>query len=415
MYFYYLQGATASLGLYVDSGSVYENNFSTGASHLLEYMAFKTTLNRTHLRLVREIEGIGANVMASASREQMAYTIDCSKVAVPEAIEALTDAVLNPKFHPWEVAQQVKRMEEDVKNLSENPQTLLLESLHSAAYKGGLGRPLIAPKEFVGNLNASVLAEFHAANFTAPRMVLSGAGVGHNELLQLAEPLLSTVPVGPPAGALASQYIGGEWRQFSPSPLTHAVLVFEYTGGWRDVKGSVAMTVLQYLLGGGGSFSAGGPGKGMHSRLYTRVLNQHAWVHNCTAVTSIYNDTGLVGIFISAESSKAEEAMSVLCREMESVAKAVPAAELARAKAAAESSVLMNLESRAVLAEDIGRQVLTYGHRKPVEEFLKEIRELTADDLAKCVQRLLTTKPTVAALGEVASLPRYEQLVQRFN
>ncbi len=28
-------------------------------------------------------------------------------------------------------------------------------------------------------------------------------------------------------------------------------------GGWRDVKGSVAMTVLQYLLGGGGSFSAG--------------------------------------------------------------------------------------------------------------------------------------------------------------
>lgn len=38
-------------------------------------------------------------------------------------------------------------------------------------------------------------------------------------------------------------------------------------------------------------------------------------------------------------------------------------AELERAKAAAVSSVLMNLESRAVVAEDIGRQVLTYGHR----------------------------------------------------
>ena len=46
-------------------------------------------------------------------------------------------------------------------------------------------------------------------------------------------------------------------RQFSASPLTHAILAFEYQGGWRDVKGSVAMTVLQYLLGGGGSFSAG--------------------------------------------------------------------------------------------------------------------------------------------------------------
>ena len=40
--------------------------------------------------------------------------------------------------------------------------------------------------------------------------------------------------------------------------------------------------------------SAGGPGKGMHSRLYTRVLNQFPWMHNCTALNSIYNNTGLV-------------------------------------------------------------------------------------------------------------------------
>lgn len=43
-------------------------------------------------------------------------------------------------------------------------------------------------------------------------------------------------------------------------PVTHCMLGFEASGGWRDVKGSVVMTVLQYLMGGGGSFSAGGPG-----------------------------------------------------------------------------------------------------------------------------------------------------------
>ncbi len=31
-------------------------------------------------------------------------------------------------------------------------------------------------------------------------------------------------------------------------------------GGWHDMKGSIATTVLQFLLGGGGSFSSGGPG-----------------------------------------------------------------------------------------------------------------------------------------------------------
>ncbi len=50
---------------------------------------------------------------------------------------------------------------------------------------------------------------------------------------------------------------------------------------------------------------AGGPGKGMHSRLYTRVLNQYPWMHNCTAINSIYNSSGLVGIFASVESSHA--------------------------------------------------------------------------------------------------------------
>lgn len=165
------------------------------------------------------------------------------------------------------------------------------------------------------------------------------------------------------------------------------------------------------LMRGPFATSAGGPGKGMHSRLYTRVLNQYPWMHNCTAINSIYNTTGLVGIFASAESthagmidfvaqlqcnlridfcfqqaffvhksdiyvvreswqvfrhwlsSAAEEMVSVLCRELQAVASDVPAAEVERAKAAAVSSVLMNLESRAVVAEDIGRQVLTYGHR----------------------------------------------------
>ena len=49
-------------------------------------MAFKTTAHRTHLRLVREVEVIGGNVLASASREQMAYNIDTSKVGGDERV-----------------------------------------------------------------------------------------------------------------------------------------------------------------------------------------------------------------------------------------------------------------------------------------------------------------------------------------
>lgn len=58
-------------------------------------------------------------------------------------------------------------------------------------------------------------------------------------------------------------------------------------------------------------------GKGMHSRLYTRVLNRHSWVHTCSAVNSLYNTTGLVGIFASGESSHAEQLVNVIIEEMQ--------------------------------------------------------------------------------------------------
>ena len=57
----------------------------------------------------------------------MAYNVDVVKSNVPEALEILADSVLNPKFNAWEVKEQVKRLEADVKGLKDNPQAMVLE------------------------------------------------------------------------------------------------------------------------------------------------------------------------------------------------------------------------------------------------------------------------------------------------
>jgi len=101
------QNPAASIGLYVDCGSVYETSASFGATHLLERMAFKSTTNRSHLRIVREVEAIGGNVTASGSREQMSYTYDALKTYMPGMVEVLIDSVRNPVFLDWEVNEQV--------------------------------------------------------------------------------------------------------------------------------------------------------------------------------------------------------------------------------------------------------------------------------------------------------------------
>lgn len=78
----------------------------------------------------------------------------------------------------------------------------------------------------------------------------------------------------------------------TPFPnLAHLVLGFE--GVSVKHNDFVTFCVLQSLLGGGGSFSAGGPGKGMYARLYVDVMNQYHWMYNATAFNHSYADAGL--------------------------------------------------------------------------------------------------------------------------
>lgn len=50
-------------------------------------------------------------------------------------------------------------------------------------------------------------------NYTAPRMVLAASGVEHEELLSVAEPLLSDLPSVPRSEEPSSTYVGGDFRR----------------------------------------------------------------------------------------------------------------------------------------------------------------------------------------------------------
>jgi hypothetical protein len=60
-------------------------------------------------------------------------------------------------------------------------------------------------------------------------------------------------------------------------------------------KEVVAAAVLQSLLGGGDQFSAGGPGKGLTSRIFRNVLSNPE-VLTATSFNVSYQDSGLFGI-----------------------------------------------------------------------------------------------------------------------
>ncbi|KAK4123852.1 hypothetical protein N657DRAFT_663969 [Parathielavia appendiculata] len=174
--------------------------------------------------------------------------------------------------------------------------------------------------------------------------------------------------------------------------FTHIQLAFE--GLPISSEDIYALATLQTLLGGGGSFSAGGPGKGMYSRLYTNVLNQHGWVESCVAFNHSYTDSGLFGIAASCYPGRTAPMLQVMCQQLHALTveggySALNPIEVARAKNQLRSSLLMNLESRMVELEDLGRQVQVHGRKIPVREMTRKINDLTVADLRRVARMVV--------------------------
>lgn len=175
--------------------------------------------------------------------------------------------------------------------------------------------------------------------------------------------------------------------------FTHIQLAFE--GLPINSEDIYALATLQSLLGGGGSFSAGGPGKGMYSRLYTNVLNQFGWVESCQSFNHSYTDTGLFGIAAKCFPGRTGQMLEVMCRELRALTldkgyfSSLTNAEVSRAKNQLRSSLLMNLESRMVELEDLGRQVQVHGRKVPVLEMVRKIEQLTVNDLRRVAKKVV--------------------------
>ena len=97
---------TASLGVWVGSGSRDEKPDEHGISHLLEHMAFKGTSRRTARQIAEEIEAVGGDLNAATSAENTAYYARVLKNDVPLALDVLSDILADPTFDPGELKRE---------------------------------------------------------------------------------------------------------------------------------------------------------------------------------------------------------------------------------------------------------------------------------------------------------------------
>lgn len=387
----------------------------SGISHLLDRMAYKSTSRRTAEDMTTEISKLGGSFFCSSSRETLMYQASIFNQDLPAALDILSDTVLNPLLSPEELDIQKEAAAYEIQEISGKPDMIIPEILHHVAYANNtLGHPLLCPAESLPRMTAQNLRTFVDTWYTPDRIVVAGAGMTHQQLVDVAQEKFGHLQPRESAQSDAyarakepSRYTGGERYISAPElDFTHVYVAFE--GLSVHDEDIYALVTLQILLGGGGSFSAGGPGKGMYSRLYSNVLNKYHQVDFCSAFHHCYNDSGLFGIAISIRHDHVSSVPQIIAREFETLMEkthrhAVTQDELSRARNQLKSSLVMALESRLIEVEDLGRQVQVHGKKVSVEEMCAKIDQVDLPNLRRVAARVL--RPTITTSSRGTGLP----------
>ncbi|GAA6009537.1 hypothetical protein JCM11491_003594 [Sporobolomyces phaffii] len=473
-------GHFVAAGVYVDAGSRYESLQTRGAGHMVDRLGFKSTRNRSADEMTQEIEQLGGQFLSSSSRETIMYQASTYTHSLPNVLSILSDTVLNPLITSEELEIQREAALWEVGEIKNKPEMILPELLHETAYRDNtLGNPLLCPEDRLESMTTDTIRDYLAMWYKPERLVVAAAGVEHDHLVELAERHFGAAKSTSPTPTAASPVSKPSTSPTSPSSLrptspsqpfstsasssaSHSSLdpsSFEYlataparyTGGQLILDNPelefthvyvgfeglsihdediYALATLQVLLGGGGSFSAGGPGKGMYSRLYTSVLNQHYSVDFCSAFHHVYLDSGLFGLQISVHPQFVSQVGQLVAQQLDSITRpmrgGIDDGDLRRARNQLKSSLAMALESRMVQVEDLGRQVQVHGRKVSMPEMSALIDRVTLSDLYRVANRVLrphaspvlsdrskSGKVTVVAQGKVDQLGDVEEALRR--
>jgi len=403
---------TATVGLWIDAGSRYENAQNNGVAHFLEHMAFKGTAKRSQTDLELEVENLGAHLNAYTSREQTVFYAKCLSKDVPKAVEILGDIIQNSKLGESEIERERGVILREMQEVESNLQEVVFDHLHATAYQGTpLGQTILGPTKNIKSIGRKDLQDYIEQHYKSPRIVLAAAGgVNHNELTRLAEKELSKVSNtfdGKTPQLSPCRFTGSEVRVRDDSlPLAHIAVAVEGCG-WTDAD-NVPLMVANTLIGSWDRSQGGGVN---NASALARKSAESNLCHSFQSFNTCYKDTGLWGIYWVCDPLKCEEMLFNVQTEWMRLCTIITEAEVERAKNLLKTNMLLQLDGTTPICEDIGRQLLCYNRRIPLHELEKRIDGVSAENVRDVAMKYIYDRcPAVAAVGPVENLPDYNRI-----
>jgi predicted Zn-dependent peptidase len=151
------------------------------------------------------------------------------------------------------------------------------------------------------------------------------------------------------------------------------------------------MSVLNSILGGG-----------MSSRLFQEVRERRGLAYSVYSFSGSYSDAGVFGLYAGCTPAKARQVTELMLDELRRLASGgVTPDELRRAVGQLSGGAALALEDSDTRMSRLGRAEITLGEFADLDESLRRLHLVTADDVRALAADLADRPVSVAAVGSV--------------
>lgn len=384
---------SVSLGYWVGVGARDETPSLAGASHFLEHLMFKGTLDRSAHDIAEAIDAVGGEMNAFTAKEHTAFYARLPATALQLGLDVLGEVLSTPALRAADVDAERQVILEEIALDDDDPDERAQTLSHELLFPGhALGREVAGTTETVENLSADDIATFFGQWYRPANLVVAAAGaVDHDQVVASVEAHFGTIETGAvPARRAPGPIAAAEAALERPVEQVHLAM------GWRAPDAHspdrFALSILNQVLGGG-----------MSARLFQHIREERGLVYSVYSYPALYQDAGCLVAYAGTSPGNLAEVRGLMEAETDRLAaEGISARELEVAKGYLQGSLVLGLEDSASRMVRLGAGLLVHGEVVPIDVQLAHLAAVTLDDVARVAHALFTGSTTVALVGHPA-------------
>lgn len=400
---------SATVSVWIKTGSRMEEDRVAGISHFLEHMVFKGSKKRPTAKEIAEaVDSIGGEFNAATSKDWTNFYIKARAGNLETAFDVLSDMVLNPVLKEEEIEREKGVIVEEIRMYEDTPMFRIGDIYEQLAFLGNsLGRDIIGSEKTVRGVKRDDFVRYRDIHYYPENILVTVAGgVDKKEAEELAERYFAGLKSGKKAQfpeEFKAKNKGPRVRLHSKKK-EQAHLILGFLGQGRGYKGRFAEAVLASILGGG-----------MSSRLFSEVRERRGLAYSIKTSVERYDETGYMGTYAGIDPRRVDEAIKVILEEHYKIANgsALSKKELKKAKEYIKGHLALTLEDTKDVNGFFAEQELFLNEIKTPEEVFKAIDKVEVENvLAEAKKLFKPERLNLAIIGPYESADRFEKLLK---